>query len=89
MGNVFDSQSSSSGAGTGRIMDEKLLTNWRTQFVEFAFQLATFLLNVRSTGMQQQHMKELTAILDQCLKISRPSCSSSRLSSGPFTGLLM
>jgi len=71
MGNVFDSQSSSSGAGTGRIMDEKLLTNWRIQFVEFAFQLGSFLLNVRGTGMQQQQMKELTAVLDQCLKMSR------------------
>ena len=29
MGNVFDSQSSGSGSGTGRMMDEKHLTNWR------------------------------------------------------------
>jgi hypothetical protein len=71
MGNVFDSQSSSSGVGTGGMMDEKLLTNWRIQFVEFAFQLGSFLPNVRGTGMQQQHLKELTAILDQCMKMSR------------------
>ena len=69
MGNVFDSQSSASSSRTG-MMDEKLLTNWRIQFVEFAFQLASFLLNVKGTGMQQ-HMKEMTAILDQCLKMSR------------------
>jgi hypothetical protein len=69
MGNVFESQSS--GGGSGRLMDEKLLTNWRIVFVEFAFQLGSFLLNVRGTGMHQQHMKELTAILDQCLKMSR------------------
>jgi hypothetical protein len=71
MGNVFDSKSSVSGSGTGRVMDEKHLTKWRILFVEFAFHLGSFLLNVRSTGMQQQHMKELTAILDQCLKMSR------------------
>jgi hypothetical protein len=71
MGNVFDSQSSGSGSGAGRMMDEKHLTNWRILFVEFAFHLGSFLLNVRSTGMQQQHLKELTAILDQCLKMSR------------------
>ena len=53
------------------MLDEKLLTNWRIQFVEFTFQLGSFLLNVRSTGMQQQHLKELTATLDQCLKMSR------------------
>ncbi|MHC4104282.1 MAG: hypothetical protein ACYSR9_05030, partial [Planctomycetota bacterium] len=67
MENVFDSQSS----GSGWAMDEKLLTNWRILFVEFAFQLGSFLLNVRSTGMQQQHLKELSAILDQCVKMSR------------------
>ncbi len=67
----MDSQSSGSGSRSSRMMDEKLLTNWRTQFVEFAFQLASFLLNVRSTGMQPQHMKEMTSILDQCLKLSR------------------
>jgi hypothetical protein len=71
MGNVFDSQSSGLNSRSGGLIDEKLLTNWRIQFVEFAFQLASFLLNVRSTGMQQQHMKELTAILDQSLKMSR------------------
>ena len=71
MGNVFDSQSSGSGPGTGGMMDEKLLTNWRIQFVEFVFQLGSFLPNVRGTGMQQQHLKELTAILDLCLKMSR------------------
>ena len=71
MGNVFDPQSSGFGSGTGRMMDEKHLTNWRILFVEFAFHLGSFLLNVRSTGMQQQHLKELTAILDQCLKMSR------------------
>jgi hypothetical protein len=65
MGNVLSS------SGTGRMMDDKLLTNWRIQFVEFAFQLGSFLLNVRTTGMQQQHMKELTTVLDQCLKMSR------------------
>jgi hypothetical protein len=69
MANVFDSDSS--GLGTGGMMDEKLLTNLRILFVEFAFQLGSFLLNVRATGMQQQHMKDLTAILDQCLKLSR------------------
>jgi hypothetical protein len=46
------------------MMDEKLLTAWRILFVEFAFQLGSFLLNVRSTGMQPQHMKELTAVFD-------------------------
>ena len=71
MGNVFDSQSSGSNSRSPVLIDEKLLTNWRIQFVEFAFQLASFLHNVRSTGMQQQHMKELTAILDQSLKMSR------------------
>ncbi|MBW2467239.1 MAG: hypothetical protein JRF02_08060 [Deltaproteobacteria bacterium] len=71
MGNVFDTEAVNPGFVTGRMMDEKHLTNWRILFVEFAFQLGTFLLNVRSTGMQQQHMKELSAILDQCLKMSR------------------
>lgn len=71
MGNVFDSQSAASGQRTGGMIDEKLLTSWRILFVEFAFQLASFLLNTRGTGMQQQHMKELTAVLDQCLKMSR------------------
>jgi len=71
MGNVFDTKASDAGYGAGRMMDEKLLTNWRIHLVEFAFQLGSFLLNVRSTGMQQQHLKELTAILDQCMKMAR------------------
>ena len=71
MGNVFDPKASNAGYGSGRMMDEKLLINWRIHFVELAFQLGSFLLNVRSTGMQQQHLKELTSVLDQCIKMAR------------------
>jgi len=71
MGNILETASSGPGPRSGGMIDEKLLTSWRILFVEFSFQLASFLLNARGTGMQQQHMKELTAILDQCLKMSR------------------
>jgi hypothetical protein len=53
MASVFNSQTE--GLGGSGMMDEKLLTNLRVLFVEFAFQLGSFLLNVRATGMQQQH----------------------------------
>jgi len=71
MENISDTSTSSAGYGVCRIIDEKLLTNWRIYFVEFVFQLASFLLNVRSTGMQQQHLKELIAVLDECMKMAR------------------
>ena len=71
MKNVFDMEATVFQQRTAEGLDEKLLGNWRISFVEFAFQLGNFLFNARSTGVQPEHMKELNAILDQCLKMSR------------------
>lgn len=55
----------------GRTVDEKILINWRIQLVEFAFQLSNYLTSVRVSGLLSKHKKELTAVLDLCLKLSR------------------
>jgi hypothetical protein len=70
MGNELDSNAKVLGPRKGIILDEKLLTNWRVQFVEFAFLLASFLTNTRGGGFLPEHKKELTAVLKQCLKLS-------------------
>jgi len=71
MGNDLDLNPSKVKVRTGIVLDEKLLMNWRIQFVEFSFHLANLLLNTRGSGVLPEHKKEVNAVLDQSLKLSK------------------
>ncbi len=71
MGTDLDTNPSLPRPRAGIVLDEKLLTNWRIQFVEFTFHLAGLLFNTRGAGVLPEHKKEITAVLDQCLKLSK------------------
>jgi hypothetical protein len=71
MGTDLDLNPSLPRPRAGIVLDEKLLMNWRIQFVEFAFHLSNFLINTRGSGVLPEHKKEITAVFDQCLKLSK------------------